>query len=73
MRVGHRHTTKTSLVEIETVATMDRPEKYSLMDLGESMLYAASTLHLHGIPSDYASYRSMKPPSSCPDCNTAFN
>jgi hypothetical protein len=55
-------TAKASLAEVEAVATMDRPEKYAHLDINESSLYSASTLHLHGLPYDYASLQLVDPP-----------
>jgi hypothetical protein len=43
-------TAKASLAEVEAVAKMDRPKKYTHLDITESTLYSASTLHLHGLP-----------------------
>jgi hypothetical protein len=45
-------TARASLAEVEAVATMDRPEKYAHLDISESIMYSASTLHLHGLPYD---------------------
>jgi len=59
-------TAKASLAEVEAVATMDRPEKYAHMDISESTFYSASTLHLHGLPYDYASLQLVDPPDTCP-------
>ena len=51
---------------------MDRPERYSHLDLSESTLYSTSTLLLHGLPFDYGALRSVVPPYMCPICNTAL-
>jgi hypothetical protein len=59
-------TASASLAEVEAVATMDRPEKYTHLDIGESIL--ASTLHIHGLPFDYASLQLVDPPYACPIC-----
>jgi hypothetical protein len=48
-------TAKASLAEVELVTTVDRLEKYAHMNISESTLYSASTLHLHGMLYDYAS------------------
>ena len=43
-------TAKAFLAEVEAVTTMDRSEKYAHhMDISDSTLYSASTLHLHGL------------------------
>ena len=65
-------TTKATLAEVHAVATMDRPEKYSHLDLSESLLYSASTLHLHGLLFDYDALRCVEPPDSCPVFSTAL-
>jgi len=65
-------TANVSLAVVQAVATMDRPEKFSHLDLSESLLYSASTLHLHGLPFDYDALRSVKPPDACPVCSTAL-
>jgi len=65
-------TAKASLPEIQTVAKMDRPERYAHMDLSESTMYAAKTLHLHGLPFDYDALRDVVPPDMCPICSTAL-
>jgi hypothetical protein len=58
-------TAKASLAEVEAIATMDRPEKYSHLDINESNLYSVSTLYLRGLPYDYASLRPVDPPDAC--------
>ena len=63
---------KTSLPDVEAVATMDRPSNYSHVDISESVLYSASTIQLHGLPYDFASFQSADPPSACPLCNVAL-
>ncbi len=63
-------TAKVSLAEVEAVATMDRPAKYAHVDINESILYSASTLHLHGLPYDYASLKLAGPLDECGVCNT---
>ena len=65
-------TAKTSLAEVHAVATMDRPQKYDLLDINEATLYCASTLHLHGLPFDYDAIRAVDPPDACLVCNTAL-
>ena len=65
-------TAKVSLAEVQAIATMDIPEKFSHMDLSESLLYSASTLHLHGMPFDYDALRSVKPHDACPVYITAL-
>ena len=65
-------TANVSLDVVETVATMDRPEKYTHLDINESTLYSASTLHLHGLPFDYDTLQSVDPPYACPICHTAL-
>ena len=59
-------TANASLDVVEEVATMDRPEKYTHLDMSESALYSASTLHLHGLFFDYAALQSVDPPDACP-------
>jgi hypothetical protein len=59
-------TAKAGLPEVVAVATKDRASGYEHMDLGESTLYSASTLNLHGLPYDFASLQSLVPPSCCP-------
>jgi hypothetical protein len=59
-------TTKRSLTEVEVVAKMDRPAKLDHQDISESTLYSASTLHLHGLPNDYAFLQLVDPPENCP-------
>jgi len=59
-------TARASLAEVEAVATMDRPKKYAHLDISKSTLYSASTLHLHGLPYDYAPVQLVDPPDSCP-------
>ncbi len=65
-------TAKAALPEIKAMATMDRPEKFTHLDLSEALLYSASTLHLHGLPFDYDALRLVVPPDICPICNTAL-
>ena len=65
-------TAKTTDSDVQTVASMDRPANYSHMDLGESILYSAATLQLHGLPYDYDQYASLDPPTVCPVCNVAL-
>ncbi len=65
-------TAKTAIGDVNAVASMDRPANYSHMDLGESIMYYAATLQLHGLPYDYASSDSLEPPSACPICNNAL-
>jgi hypothetical protein len=65
-------TTKATLAEVHVVATMDKPEKFSHIDLSESLLYSASTLHLYGLFFDYDALRSVKPPDACPACSIAL-
>jgi hypothetical protein len=49
-------TAKTDLTVVQAVATMNRPDNYEFVDMGESTLYNASTLNLHGLSYyDYAS------------------
>jgi hypothetical protein len=43
-------TAKTSSAEVETEATIYRPEKVAHLDIIDSNLYSASTLHLYGCP-----------------------
>ena len=73
-RSGQRglDTAKATLPDIQVVATMDRPERYSHLDLRDSTLYSASTLLLHGLPFDYDALRSVVPPDMCPICSTAL-
>ena len=59
-------TAKAALPEIQDVATMDRPERFSHLDLGDSTLYSASPLLLHGLPFDYDALRSVVPLDMCP-------
>jgi hypothetical protein len=63
---------KASLTEVHAVATMDRMEKYSQLDISESTLYSAFTFCLHGLPYDYDALRLVKPPKACQMCNTAL-
>jgi hypothetical protein len=65
-------TTKATLTDVQVVATMDRPERYSHLDLSDSTLYSASTLLLHGLSFDYDALRSVVPPDMCPICSTAL-
>ena len=65
-------TKKASLAEVHALVTMDRPEKSSHLDLSESMLHSASTLHLHGMPFDYDALRYVKPHDACLVCNIAL-
>ena len=64
--------TNVSLDVVETMATMDRPERYAHLDISESMLYSASTLHLYGLPFDYDALRSVDHQDACPVCHTAL-
>jgi hypothetical protein len=64
-------TTKTYLAEVQADVAMERPEKYSHLDISEATGYSASTLLLHSLPYDYdALRRSTMPPKACPSCNT---
>ncbi len=65
-------TAKADLHEVMAVATMDSPFGYEHMDLGESTLYSASTVNLHGLPYGFASLQSLVPPSCCPTCNAVL-
>ena len=73
-RSGHYgiDTTKATLAEVHAFATMDRPEKYAHIDLSESTLYSASTLHLHRLPFDYDALRSVKLLDASLVCNFAL-
>ena len=51
--------------EVEVVATMDRPPNYEHLDLCEGPLYNASSLNLHGLPYDYASFHTEDLPAYC--------
>jgi hypothetical protein len=62
-------TSKAALPVIQAVATMDRPEIYSHLDISDSILYSASTLHLQGLPFDYDALKSVRPPDECPTCS----
>ena len=63
-------TSKAGLEEMPSAATMDRPKKYSHLDLSEITLYSASTLRLHGLSFDYDALRLVKPLDACPICST---
>jgi len=67
-RVGQcgQDTARASQSEVENVAMMDRPQSMAHMDLSESILYSASTLHLHGLPFKYASFESLDLLATCP-------
>ena len=66
-------TARTFDSDVEAVASMDRPANYSHMDLGESIMYFAATLQLHGLPYDYDSILCLiGPPTYCPVCNAAL-
>jgi hypothetical protein len=60
------------MAEVEAVATIDRPEKYSHLDINEFTLYSAFTFHLHGLPCDYASLWLVDPPGAFPVCYTSL-
>ena len=60
------------MAKVEAVATMERPEKYSHLDISESTFYSASTLYLIGLPYDYDALLLTKPPKTCPMCNTVL-
>ena len=62
-------TSKAGIAVIQAVASMDRPEVYSYLDISEAMLYSAATLHLQGLPFDYDALRSVRPPDECPECS----
>ena len=62
-------TAKKDASDVIDIATMDRPDRYSHMDLSESTLYSASVLNLQGLPHGFAALQSMVPSFSCPTCN----
>ncbi len=53
---------------------MDRPTNYEHVDPSEASLYNTSTLILHGLLYDHASFRYCEPPSPLcfPSCNAAL-
>jgi len=66
-------TAKTTSIDVEAVASIDRPASCSKMDLGESIMYSAATLQRrHGLPYDYESSASLDPPTICPVGNAAL-
>jgi hypothetical protein len=66
-------TALTSRSEVEAMAMMDRQDSMAHLDLSESAMYTASTLHLHWMLFDYASFESMDPSNTCPLCKAAFS
>ena len=65
-------TARAGCLEVQAVATMDCPKAYEHLDISESVLYSASTLHLHGLPFDYDALRVERPPDECHVCRTAL-
>ena len=57
---------KANLPVTQVVATMERPEKYDHLDISDSTICSASTLHLHGLPFDYDALSSGPLPDMCP-------
>ena len=66
-------TPRASQPEVKVVAMMDRQESMRHFDLSESILYSGSTLHLHGMSFDYASFECMEPIAACPNCRGALS
>ncbi len=56
-------TAKVGTFEVEAAATMDRPPGYEHRDMCEGELYNASSLNLHGILYDYASFNTKDLPA----------
>ena len=71
MAMRTRHNKGLSL-EVQAVATMVRPASYEHVDLNEASLYNASTLNLHGLPYDHASFRTSSLPLCFRTCNAAL-
>ncbi len=65
-------TAKVITSEVEAVATMDRHANYEHMHLCEGALYNASSLSLHGLSYDYASFETEGISASCPTCNATL-
>jgi hypothetical protein len=65
-------TAKASPEEVDVVANIDHPEKFSFLNISESSMYSASTLHPHNLPYDYASLRLVEPPDTCLVCFTTL-
>ncbi len=65
-------TAKAGLRDVLAVATMDRSANYEHADQSESSMNNASTLKLHGLPYDYASFLNNDLPTCCCTCNASL-